>query len=309
MTAPPLFRILATCATGTWSRRTAAIAFVALLTAASAAPAASARPHQPRFPIRAAFYYPWYTGHWRNVSQTNFHPQMGFYRSSRRAIIARHIRAMQYGHIDAGISSWWGRGTYTDRVFNRLLKVAANRRFRWAIFYEDEGYGDPSSDKISADLRYIRARYAGRRGYLRVRGRPVVFVWATGGDQCDMASRWRRGNTVRAYVVLKIFPRYRDCRPRPASWYEYAPVQRRINQAPYSYTVSPGFWKRGEGARLGRSIPEFRRAVRSMVRSRARFKLITTFNEWMEGTAVEGAREWRARPYGRYLRVLHRHGR
>jgi hypothetical protein len=42
-----------------------------------------------------------------------------------------------------------------------------------------------------------------------------------------------------------------------------------------------------------------------MVRSRARFQLITTFNEWGEGTAVESAREWRSRSgFGRYLDVL-----
>jgi hypothetical protein len=112
-----------------------------------------------------------------------------------------------------------------------------------------------------------------------------------------------------AYVVLKIFPRYRSCRPRPPSWYEYAPVKRSINTAPYSYTVSPGFWKKGDNVRLGRSVSRFRRAVRAMVRSQARFKLITTFNEWMEGTAVENAREWPGRPYGAYLRALHRNGR
>jgi hypothetical protein len=306
--APPFARLLGRYAATVCSRRTA-IFFVALLTAATATASASARSWQPKLPIRAAFYYPWYTGHWAHVRQTRFHPALGFYRSSHRRVMVRHIRAMQYGHIEAGISSWWGRRTLTDRVFNRLLNISARRRFRWAIFYEGEGYGDPSSRKIRSVLRYIRARYARRPAYLRVRGRFVVFVWATGGDRCDAASRWRRGNTVRAYVVLKIFPGYRSCRPRPSSWYEYAPVKRRINTAPFSYTISPGFWKKGEGSRLRRSVPAFRRAVRAMSRSRARFKLITTFNEWMEGTAVENAREWNRRPYGAYLRALHRNGR
>jgi hypothetical protein len=294
------------CLAKACSRPTLIVALVVLVTAATATTAASARSWQPKAPIRAAFYYPWYTGHWRTVSQTNFTPQMGFYRSSSRRVIRRHIRAMQYGQIDAGISSWWGRRTYTDRVFRRMLRVAAKKRFRWAVFYEAEGYGDPSSSQIRKDLRYIKRRYAHKRGYLRVKGRFVVFVWATGGDTCEMAARWRAANNVRAFVALKIFPGYDHCRPRPSLWFEYAPVQRRINVAPDSFTVSPGFWKKGESARMGRSVSEFRRAVRKMVRTRARFKLITTFNEWMEGTAVEGAREWRGRPYGDYLRVLHR---
>jgi hypothetical protein len=289
------------------SRPMLILALVAFM-AATATSTASARSWQPKFPIRAAFYYPWYTGHWRDVSQTNFHPQGGFYRSSQRRVIKRHIRMMQYGRIKAGISSWWGRGTYTDRVFSRMLRMTARKRFRWAVFYEDEGYGDPSSSKIRADLRYIRARYARKPAYLRVKGRFVVFVWATGGDTCEMARRWRAANSMRAYVVLKIFPNYRDCRPRPPSWYEYAPVQRQINQAPYSFTVSPGFWQKGHSVRLQRSVGAFRSSVRAMTRSRARFKLVTTFNEWMEGTAVEGAQEWRRRPYGAYLQALHRNG-
>jgi hypothetical protein len=40
--------------------------------------------------------------------------------------------------------------------------------------------------------------------------------------------------------------------------------------------------------------------------SNARFKLVTTFNEWGEGTAVEGAREWSTESgFRAYLDVLH----
>jgi hypothetical protein len=43
-----------------------------------------------------------------------------------------------------------------------------------------------------------------------------------------------------------------------------------------------------------------------MVASRARFQLVTTFNEWGEGTAVESARQWQtASGYGAYLDALH----
>jgi hypothetical protein len=43
-----------------------------------------------------------------------------------------------------------------------------------------------------------------------------------------------------------------------------------------------------------------------MVRSHARWQLVTTFNEWLEGTAVESAREWATRSgEGAYLDALH----
>jgi hypothetical protein len=43
-----------------------------------------------------------------------------------------------------------------------------------------------------------------------------------------------------------------------------------------------------------------------MVASRARFQLVTTFNEWGEGTAVESARQWQSvSGDGSYLDTLH----
>ena len=40
-----------------------------------------------------------------------------------------------------------------------------------------------------------------------------------------------------------------------------------------------------------------------MVKSTAAFQLVTTFNEWGEGTAVEPAAEWG----NTYLDILHNH--
>ena len=43
-----------------------------------------------------------------------------------------------------------------------------------------------------------------------------------------------------------------------------------------------------------------------MVASREQWQLVTTFNEWGEGTAVEGATEWQSSSgYGAYLDALH----
>ena len=43
-----------------------------------------------------------------------------------------------------------------------------------------------------------------------------------------------------------------------------------------------------------------------MVGSGAQFQLVTTFNEWGEGTAVESAGEWASDSgFGVYLDILH----
>ena len=75
---------------------------------------------------------------------------------------------MQYGNIQAGISSWWGQGTPTDTRVAGLLSAAAGTNFRWSLYYEPEGVGDPSASQIQSDLTYIRNHYGSDPSYLRV---------------------------------------------------------------------------------------------------------------------------------------------
>ncbi len=264
---------------------------------------------QPSLPIRAAFYYPWYPRGWLQdgtFPYTNYHPSAGYYDSADPAVIRQHIAAMLYGNIQVGIASWWGPDDYTDTVFPRLLHAAGGTGFRWAIYYELEGISNPAPDRIRSDLTYIRDHYGSDPNYLRINGRFVVFVYGDGQDDCGMADRWSQGNTVGAYVDLKVFPGYRSCDAQPDGWHQYAPAVATDYEAGYSYTISPGFWKAGEQPRLDRDPGRWRRAVRAMVASGAPWQLVTTFNEWGEGTAVEPAREWSsASGYGTYLDALH----
>ena len=80
----------------------------------------------------------------------------------------------------------------------------------------------------------------------------------------------------------------------------------RTRQLPWSYSVSPGFWLSGEGVRLPRDPTAFRNAVKAMVAAKPKLQLVTTFNEWGEGTAVEPAQQWPS-PSGDgvYLDILH----
>jgi hypothetical protein len=125
-----------------------------------------------------------------------------------------------------------------------------------------------------------------------------------------MADRWKQANSVGAYIVLKVFLGYRSCASQPDGWHQYAPAVADDNQAPFSFTISPGFWKVGESQRLARDITRWRQNIYDMIMSNAFFQLITTFNEWGEGTAVENASEWStASGHGEYLDALHLNGR
>jgi hypothetical protein len=222
-------------------------------------------------------------------------------------VIRTHIAAMQYGQITAGIVSWWGPGTRTDDRISALLAAAHGTGFHWALYYEHEGYADPSPAQIRADLTYMRDHYWNDPAYLRRDGRPVVFVFAGPTDtDCGMPDRWQAANTLGAYVVLKVFPGYRHCANQPAGWHQYGPTTGADWQHGFSYTISPGYWRMGQGVRLDRSLAQWRAHIADMVASGEPWQLVTTFNEWGEGTAVEPAREWASGSgYGAYLDALH----
>ncbi len=264
------------------------------------------------FPIRAAFYYPWFPEAWTQHNiypYTNYQPSLGFYDLADQQIIRQQISAMMYGNIEAGIASWWGQGSATDNRMNALLAAAAGTPFRWGIYYELESLGDPSVSTLTADLTYLRDQYSNDPGFLRINNRFVVFVYTDANDGCGMVDRWHQANTVNAYIVLKVFPGYQSCTNQPDGWHQYAPAKADDSQGQYSYTISPGFWKVSENPRLVRDLLIWQQSIHEMVASGADFQLITTFNEWGEGTAVESAVEWATSSgFGAYLDALHYDG-
>jgi hypothetical protein len=168
-------------------------------------------------PIRAAFYYPWFTGGgvtldygdgyadsysgsaayfgaWTQGTYpwTQYHPKRGYYDSASTSIIDAHIGDMVYGKFAAGIVSWWGAGSREDGVVPSLLARAQTlgSGFKWCLYYEMEGNTtstpgspDPSVAQIVSDLNYITAQYTGHPNYLHVDDRPVIFVY--GGPEDD----------------------------------------------------------------------------------------------------------------------------
>lgn len=296
-----------------WLRRAITMVLIVsnLATVLLAGAAPAVQDSQPSFPIRAAFYYPWFPEAWNQQGFnpfTNYNPSQGFYDASQ-TVTRQHIAAMQYGGIQAGIASWWGQGSRTDTRIAGLLQAAAGTTFRWSIYHETESQGDPSVAQLTSDLTHIRDRYGNDPSFLRVNGRFVVFVYADGNDACGMADRWKQANTVGAYIVLKVFAGYRTCPSQPDSWHQYSPAVATDSQRGYSYAIAPGFWKKGDAVRLARDLNRWNQNVRDMVASGAPWQLIATFNEWGEGTSVESAREWETGSgHGAYLDALHNNG-
>jgi hypothetical protein len=278
---------------------------------------------QPSLPLRLAFYYGWFPEVWFDTATfpfSRYDPLPGgYYDSADARLLSTQIAAMQYGKIGAGIWSWWGRGTPTDLRFPVALAMARQTSFRWAVYYEPEGYGDPSPPQIRSDLEYIRDTYASNPSYLRIDGRFVVFAYG-GRESCSVADRWTQAaQGLGAYIVLPAFDGFRDCASQPDSWHFYSASIAEFELHGYSFGVCPGFWRIDEPQprlvrdepqpRLVRDVQRFAQDVRDMVASHEPLQLVLTFNEWGEGTAVEDATAWQsASGFGQYLDVLHDDG-
>jgi chitodextrinase len=265
-------------------------------------------------PVRAAFYYPWFPETWSvNGVHVSYHPSLGYYDSSNQAVAAAHVKALDYAKVNVAIASWWGVGTHSESPRLPLLldtTTSAGSPLKWALYYEPEGQGNPTVSQLQADLSYIKTSYAGRSAYARVGGKPVIFVYNGNDTTCEVADRWKQATAGQWYVMLKIFSGYRTCASQPDGWHQYAPAVAADSQQGFSYSISPGFWRADESQpRLARDPARWQQNIRDMIASQAPWQLVTTFNEWGEGTAVESAQEWAtASGYGSYLDALHDDG-
>lgn len=260
--------------------------------------------YQPSVPIKGAFFYPWFPQSWTQngiYPFTNYIPTLGYYDSSNDSIIDQQLQLASKAHLDTFIASWWGQGHYTDTAFQHILSRSERvgspyQNMRWAIYYEQEGQGDPTVAQIVSDLQYLAANVFNHPGYLRVNDRPVVFVYADSLDGCGMTDRWAQARSQvlggEIYLVEKVFPGYGSCVSEPESWHQYSPAVNYDIQGNYSVSVSPGFWLKGSSPLLLRDPVRFEADIKQAMANYTTWKLVTTWNEWGEGSSVEPASDW-----------------
>ncbi|MDO8614698.1 MAG: hypothetical protein Q7T33_03040 [Dehalococcoidia bacterium] len=239
-------------------------------------------------PIRAAFYYPWYPEHWQESPQ--FKAGLGEYDSADPLVIGNHIAQMEFAHIDAGIASWWGRGSAEDNRIIALLNAAQSHDFKWTLYYEHEYYSSPTTTKLKSDLDYIFDSYASHPSYLRVGGKPVLFVFTGNNAACTRLSAWWKANQGRFYLSFRAPSGtvMNSCRTLADSWHVYDPSSYWSRLPGYSTTIAPGFWSGQESSpRLARNIDIWSWVAMGAKYVNDPWQLVTTWNEWPESTGIE----------------------
>jgi hypothetical protein len=165
-----------------------ALALPAFAGEAAQAPLPTLESGQAGPPVVGAYYYPWYGGtrQWNNVMRRHLEPPqqpaLGLYRSDDPAVVAGHIAQSVQAGIAFWAVSWWGPGqTCDDNLRNAILAHPDAGKLKYAILYEATGrFGrldDPHYERWIPDLTYLEENCFNHPYYLRIDGRPVIFVY------------------------------------------------------------------------------------------------------------------------------------
>lgn len=268
----------------------------------------------------------------RELASTHY-PSLGAYDSTDPDIVRQHIRMAQAAGIDAFISSWWGINTFEDRAFNVLLTQATTTNFHVTIYLETAPYWDLDENiaysKLLRDLRYIYDNYATHPAFykanLETKSEPLVFIYVAGAWSVEF---WQKlieqlrtegkvmqfqGDTMDS-TYLKVFDGIHTYfplfSPDLGEYYTTGFITSRLLQQQtgqvkmFAATVAPGFdateISPGSDTVPHRDGATFDNVWELATSVGADAILVTSFNEWHEGTEVENSWEFG----GQYLETI-----
>jgi len=178
------------------------------------------------------YYYAWYNapgvqkdlGWMKRALRGRLRPQqlpkLGVYDSRDAAVIKDHIEQCEHAGINFWAVSWWGQGRQDKTFQDHILKHPDAGKLKYAVLYESTGrlgsMKNPTYKNLIPDFEYFTKHYFHHPQYLKIDGKPVVFIYLTRvyfrGDTGREALRSLRQNNPNLYLVGDdVFgPRYRE---------------------------------------------------------------------------------------------------
>lgn len=180
-------------------------------------------------PLVGAHYYHWYPGNWsvgtlRGQLTPPQEPVLGLYSSTDTAVAEQHIAWASEHGIDFFTLDWWPvHHQENQTAIPRFLEAANIRDISFTIFYETwdlsfdaaRGYADVDRPGVRQAFLEDMAQVADHfdhPSYLRVDGRPVVFLYLTrvlvgdvAGAIADVRAMWRQRGHDPFVIADEVF--------------------------------------------------------------------------------------------------------
>ena len=264
--------------------------------------------------LALAFYYGWYgtprgpTGRWRHWNPGKPHhdslnvPIGGWYDSLDPAVVTRHCQQAKQAQLDGLILSWWTDHARNQKLLDLLLPACATTDVKLSIYIETVA----SAKSLRAQLKKLLAGPMQHPAWLRKDGKPVVFLYTrvlgqlsptalrsaivgldlfVVGDTQD-PDRWDDFDALHTYYIARKTEAYRGA----------IRTLRRLSQLsgkPLLATVMPGYDDtniREPGFVRSREKSAFLRRSFHAAQG-ADWVLLTSFNEWHEGSEIEPSKQ------------------
>ncbi|MFN8471679.1 MAG: endo-1,3-alpha-glucanase family glycosylhydrolase [Anaerolineae bacterium] len=275
-----------------------------ILTIAAAHP----RPAAADGPLALAFYYAWYDDNTWTPDQVPDFPTPR-YVSADRGTIERHVDQARGAGIDALVQSWWGANNPTDDNLKTLLDVAQSRGFHAAVDLElTSPFINGGQGAATEALRYLIQNYTSRPAYLKWNGKPVIFFWrqnmlSPGAWAAIRAAVDPNHNTlwIAEGTDTSYLSQFDGLHGYSVAWtgdpastlVRWGNNVRKAGDKIFVATAMPGYDDThiaGRGGRFSRDRAGgayYRETFRGAQESGADWVVITSFNEWPEGTYIE----------------------
>ncbi|MBW8040023.1 MAG: hypothetical protein FVQ85_08500 [Planctomycetes bacterium] len=271
------------------------------------------------------------TVHWgridaanKDIQESTHYPTLGAYDSHDPKLIDQHCRWARRAGIDTLIVSWWGHGSFCDRAMGKILDSCRQHGLTACIYYES--VPRPQTPKSAADdIIKVLNKYGKHAAHLRVNGKPVVFIYGRTLQELGLTDwlkaielvneEYKEGITAIgdqfSYGSARIFDgvhtyntagQLRGLNPAAArkwagqtyrSWVQLADEAGKIS----TLTVIPGYDDtkiRKPGLAVERYNTKLYRAQwEEAIKANPHWILITSFNEWHEGSEIEPSAEYK----------------
>jgi len=255
----------------------------------------------------------------RNVNTVHY-PLDGVYDSLDPSTINRQVMEAREAGLDGFIVSWWGFESYSHRVLEAMLDLAPKDFL--TIYYETamtfklrDLSREKAVERIYSDLKGLLAKYSVKDQWVHVDGKPLLVLYIVENYSIDewlkIKGRLREDGFEPFFLgdtynpeYLKVMDGLHTYNPiwitlRGLSFTKvYCDISLRTHEigGVYASTVCPGYDDRKirePGLFIAREDGHYYRICwEAAMECRADWALVTSWNEWFEGTEIEPSLEY-----------------